>query len=311
MKVESLEEMNMDSEDELNFHSEEEMNMDSGEELLFDSKEEMNSGVEEMLEFDSNEEFELESIEELKVESLEELKAETKKKLEEMVIEDVDSIRMTGKVVEIKDSKFFDKSLLKIVALFVLMIGFISLFLGVVFSIFSNYSGDNIKDDENNKLISVDNSNGFSSDSDSSVVFDGTSNYDVYYDIRGKFNIDIPNEFKEVLEGSNSVDYYYGEKYYDFSNNCSFSLKKILGYSSAEGLAKAMANYYRVDDIQIKDINGIKWYYFNYGSVTNIDIYITELYSDVFIFEYDVGNNCDKNVCNKYRNSIINSVSYK
>jgi len=149
-------------------------------------------------------------------------------------------------------------------------------------------------------------------DSNSVVKFGGQLYYDPVENIYNTFDIDIPSEFNEVLVGSNNVDYYIETIPNDYYSRCSVELKEVLNYNKAEDLVSGMAVYYGVDeDVVIKNINNIKWYYFKYDGFMNSNVYITEKNNVVYKYEYGCGENTNKDICDLYKDKIINTVKFK
>lgn len=122
----------------------------------------------------------------------------------------------------------------------------------------------------------------------------------------------MPKEFVPFFENDPSIGVKIETVPDSFLGRCSLELKIVLYYSSAEDLAKQMADYYSCSEtLTIKEINGIKWHYFYDDGMITSDYYLTEKDSKVYMFQYSIGKEADKNICEPYRTSIINSVSYK
>lgn len=209
------------------------------------------------------------------------------------------------------------------VVLFIL--GIILVFCGAGLTIFDDFSenkklnNDNIEEkkdsneveDENIDSDIIDDFYEFTDDT-TSGKYNGTMWFNPMSKIKDIFNIDVPSQFEDVFVG-NGVDKKLITNTSGTFNYCRVSFKEVKNYTSSKQLAEEMAEYFSAfDSLTQKEINGIRWQYFYYPNIIgNSDYYLTDLDNKVFIFEYEIGSDADVNVCEPYRNSIINSISYK
>lgn len=175
----------------------------------------------------------------------------------------------------------------------------------------------NVTDNNNpNNNPSNDDSNNISNDSNENYTFDGVISYNTGININNTFNVTIPSGFSE--------DSFWGSSDYHFSyeldsnqtfGDCKFSFYSPNGYKNAESLAKAMQKYYVKNSLETSvttaKINNINWY-----SFSNVDSFSTEYYylmskdDKVYVVSYESGKD-NLDICNSYKDSIMNSISLK
>lgn len=197
-----------------------------------------------------------------------------------------------------------------------LIISMITGTVGFFKDIFSNIKW-NVTDNNNpNNNPSNDDSNNISNDSNENYTFDGVISYNTGININNTFNVTIPSGFSE--------DSFWGSSDYHFSyeldsnqtfGDCKFSFYSPNGYKNAEGLAKAMQKYYVKNSLETSvttaKINNINWY-----SFSNVDSFSTEYYylmskdDKVYVVSYESGKD-NLDICNSYKDSIMNSISLK
>lgn len=267
---------------------------DSIEELNFDSSDQMK--------FDSKDIFETDTKEMLKVDSIEELEIYN---TNSTINKEVVNVSKSTTNINNLDNELVHKNNNKnMIAIIIISVIIICIFGVLVFFLLDDYSKDNYIENEDivDKVV-VNNDD---------VKFDGQLYYDPIGNIHDIFNINIPSTFTDVLQGSNNVDVYIETIPNDYYSRCSVELKKVLDYTSASDLANGMAVYYDVvDTLTTKEINGIQWQYLKYEGYMNSEIYITEKDGSVYKYEYGYGKNANMDVCKLYRNTIINTVSFK
>lgn len=136
--------------------------------------------------------------------------------------------------------------------------------------------------------------------------------YEPSKQITDVFNITVPIEFIDMMEGNNNIVKELMGNIDGIFNSCKVELAEVINFNDANLLAKSMSKYHNADvTLTTKKINGIKWYNFQYESLGTNDMYITDKDGHVFVFVYEVGRDANKEVCNQYMPEIINSVSYK
>jgi len=143
-------------------------------------------------------------------------------------------------------------------------------------------------------------------------TFDGVLSSDTSIKISDEFTIIIPNNFEEgMMNDENSYDYEYSSDSGGF-NTCSFSLKAINGYSTAENLITQMATYYTNNNrIETASINNIEWSWFSYpGSFGTSYYYATTKNNKVFLFQYEIEDDAPSD-CESYKDQVITSINSK
>lgn len=204
------------------------------------------------------------------------------------------------------------------IALIISMItGTVGFFKDILSNIKWNVTDNNNNtNNTNNNNTSNDDSNNISNDSNENYTFDGVISYNTGININNTFNITIPSGFSEDSFWGSS-DYHFN---YELDSNqtfgdCKFSFYSPNGYKSAEGLAKAMQKYYVKNSsetsVTTTKINNINWFNFS-----NVDSFSTEYYylmskdDKVYVVSYESGKN-NLDICNSYKDSIMNSISLK
>lgn len=197
-----------------------------------------------------------------------------------------------------------------------LIISMITGTVGFFKDILSNIKWKVTDNNNPNNNPSNDDSNNISNDSNENYTFDGVISYNTGININNTFNVTIPSGFSE--------DSFWGSSDYHFSyeldsnqtfGDCKFSFYSPNGYKSAEGLAKAMQKYYVKNSLETSvttaKINNINWY-----SFSNVDSFSTEYYylmskdDKVYVVSYESGKD-NLDICNSYKDSIMNSISLK
>ena len=197
-----------------------------------------------------------------------------------------------------------------------LIISMITGTVGFFKDILSNIKWKVTDNNNPNNNPSNDDSNNISNDSNENYTFDGVISYNTGININNTFNIAIPSGFSEDSFWGSS-DYHFN---YELDSNqtfgdCKFSFYSPNGYKSAEGLAKAMQKYYVKNSLETSvttaKINNINWY-----SFSNVDSFSTEYYylmskdDKVYVVSYESGKD-NLDICNSYKDSIMNSISLK
>ena len=71
-----------------------------------------------------------------------------------------------------------------------------------------------------------------------------------------------------------------------------------------------MSKYYKTKKPKELQINSITWYYISYEDNDKFNIYLTTRNKRVYMYEFREEKNADSTYCEKYNESIINSIFY-
>lgn len=142
--------------------------------------------------------------------------------------------------------------------------------------------------------------------------FNGILIYETKNNINDIFNITIPNEFKIDTSNNNIISAKLETNKSSKHKSCILSINEISNYSSSEQLSELMTKYYSVTKpLTIKEINGIKWYYFQYDLFGENDVYLTQTDNKLYIYKYITEKDAEKQICSNYEMTITNSISLK
>lgn len=154
--------------------------------------------------------------------------------------------------------------------------------------------------------------NDTSDDDKNSDEYNGLLSFEASKQITDIFNITVPDEFISTFENNNSIDKSLETDGEGIFNECSVELKEIINFNNAESLATSMMKYYGVEsELVTTEINNITWYNFQYENLGINDIYLTQKDKHIYIFTYQIEKDANKEKCQQYMPSLINSVSYK
>lgn len=203
-------------------------------------------------------------------------------------------------------------------------LGFILLILGVILIVAGIASSfilpkeESMKEDNTqNETTNNDNSSNEITDNsgfktDILTEYNGILQYDMNELITDKFNITIPTEFVNSDTDSNYIEKELETDGQGIFNSCTIKLSQIINFNDANLLATSMAKHHSADaTLTTKEINGITWYNFQYEHLGMSDTYITEKDGKIYLAEYVIEKDANKDVCTQYKDSIINSISYK
>ena len=144
----------------------------------------------------------------------------------------------------------------------------------------------------------------------SDKYFNGVISYNNKHNIYDVFKMNVPDDFK-VTSDSNilkaTVNTNLGELY----ASCRVSFSSIKGYSSSKNIADKMKDFYSGENYIVKNINGITWYSFRHNLGQTTDIYVTEFNNKVYLYQYTIEQNANKDLCSEYNAQIINSILLK
>ena len=143
-------------------------------------------------------------------------------------------------------------------------------------------------------------------------VSTGVITYDTV-DLSKKINISLPEVFVETEKSNTKYKYSYnfddnGNACSENCNSCEVTLSTVKGFRTAEQFAKAWSEY---QNVSMSDItfNNIKWYTFNYEFLGNNIDFVTDKSLKLYYLNIkDLSNN---NMCKKYIEQILSSISFK
>ena len=117
--------------------------------------------------------------------------------------------------------------------------------------------------------------------------YNGWMSYEPSKSILNTFNIVIPDGFTNDIGifDVGSLNVYLDTNPDQIFSKCEISFGEIINYKMpARDLAQQISEYYGVENGVIEgEINGIKWYYFNYNFFGTVDAYLTERKSFIFL----------------------------
>lgn len=130
-------------------------------------------------------------------------------------------------------------------------------------------------------------------------------------DVTEKFNVTIPKEF--IKDSQRSIYYSYETKPSEVFSKCEFHFGAVDKFSDSKALIESMAKYSKASNtVSSSMINDINWDTFAENNPFG-QTYYYALKKDgvVYLANYQIGKEADKNVCRQYQNAIINSISNK
>ena len=140
--------------------------------------------------------------------------------------------------------------------------------------------------------------------------FNGVISYDTSIIIKDEFSVDIPSEFKEnMMNGNYSYDYEYVTE----NNNCQFRMLALEGYTSDKKFIEEIKDYQK-DNKPVLDkitINDKAWYRLYYKNPSDEYWYAYTKNNKVYLIKYMILKDDDNKQCQKYQDTIINSVIEK
>ena len=136
--------------------------------------------------------------------------------------------------------------------------------------------------------------------------------YNENINIGSKFNISVPEVFSNK-SSSYKYDYLY-ENAHQVFNDCKISIGEISNYKDSSKFIDSLVKYYESNSpsgVVKVNVNNINWNHFSYtGSFNTTYLYITSKDSKIYLLEYEIQNNADED-CINYKDSVINSISFK
>ena len=144
---------------------------------------------------------------------------------------------------------------------------------------------------------------------DTSGPYKGIMSYGPEGNVTTNFSLTVPSVFER-----DGIDYTYDTGGTETFNECEFSFNVVNGYTSANTLSKEMSEFYFDDNVvENKIINGITWHSFSDSNSINKTYYnLTDRNNKVYLAKFEIGTGVENpEVCQKYYNEIMNSISYK
>lgn len=139
--------------------------------------------------------------------------------------------------------------------------------------------------------------------------FDGKIEYEENININKYYQIVMPEE----IISSNSNTNITGNiktNHLDSESNCNYKFNILKDYIDAKDLANQMSKYYKTKKPKELQINSITWYHISYEDNATVNLYLTTRNKRVYMYEFREEKNADSTYCDKYNNSIINSIFY-
>ena len=141
--------------------------------------------------------------------------------------------------------------------------------------------------------------------------YDGTFVYNSSIKILDIFKITIPDKF---IKEDNEFSYSYKSSDDNINSTCKFQFNALKMYDDDTKLIQQMNQYYIAfypSKVSNEKINNITWNWFSFNDVQGKKYYYATLYEKrVFLFSYEVFEEADKD-CEKYRDQIIKSISFR
>ena len=139
--------------------------------------------------------------------------------------------------------------------------------------------------------------------------FDGKIKYEENIDINKYYQIVMPEEI--ITSNSNTnITGNIKTNPLDSKSSCNYKFNILKDYIDAKDLANQMSKYYKTKKPKELQINSITWYYISYEDNDKFNIYLTTRNKRVYMYEFREEKNADSTYCEKYNESIINSIFY-
>lgn len=142
------------------------------------------------------------------------------------------------------------------------------------------------------------------------------NNFVISYDysavINDKFSITIPEGFEEGLFNDEySLEYEYETDKDKIFNSCEFSFSAIDDYTSLDKFNTDFKEGYMLDESTKKTINNLDWIIYTEENFDKTYYAITEKDEKVYLFEYSIEEDANKETCENYYNQILSSIKSK
>lgn len=139
--------------------------------------------------------------------------------------------------------------------------------------------------------------------------FDGKIEYEENININKYYQIVMPEEIISSNSNTNITGNIKTNPL-DSESNCNYKFNILKDYIDAKDLANQMSKYYKTKKPKELQINSITWYHISYEDNATVNLYLTTRNKRVYMYEFREEKNADSTYCDKYNNSIINSIFY-
>lgn len=139
--------------------------------------------------------------------------------------------------------------------------------------------------------------------------FDGKIEYEENININKYYQIVMPEEIISSNSNTN-INGNIKTNPLDSESNCNYKFNILKDYIDAKDLANQMSKYYKTKKPKELQINSITWYHISYEDNATVNLYLTTRNKRVYMYEFREEKNADSTYCDKYNNSIINSIFY-
>lgn len=139
--------------------------------------------------------------------------------------------------------------------------------------------------------------------------FNGKIQYEKNININKYYQIVMP---EEIISSSSNTNIIGNIKTNPLAgeSTCNYKFNILKDYIDAKDLANQMSKYYKVKKPKELQINSITWYHISYEDNVKVNLYLTTRNKRVYMYEFSEEKNANSTYCEKYNNSIINSIFY-
>ncbi len=142
--------------------------------------------------------------------------------------------------------------------------------------------------------------------------FKGDLAIDENANINANYEIIVPNEISTSTSSEHGILAGIKTDPNDNFSNCHYRFNVLKDYSDPKNLAEQMTNYYNIKKKpELLQINSIAWYHITYENNGTVNLYLTSRNKKVYMYEFREEKNANKESCQAYNDSILNSIYYK
>lgn len=152
-----------------------------------------------------------------------------------------------------------------------------------------------------------------SSNTKINTEYNGVLSFKTDININDYFELSMPQEFESVAKYQYNIDYEYISKKTSGFVKCEFTLGAVEDYTNSSKLINEMANFNDSNNtISTVKIKGITWNTFETTSGLGTSYYYaTTKNGTLYLMEYDIGSDANKEQCTTFKKQIIDSINYK
>lgn len=142
--------------------------------------------------------------------------------------------------------------------------------------------------------------------------FKGDLVIDENANINANYEIIVPSEISTADSSEHGILAGIKTDPNDNFSNCHYRFNVLKDYSDPKNLAEQMTNYYNIKKKpELLQINSISWYHITYENNGTVNLYLTSRNKKVYMYEFREEQNANKESCQAYNDSILNSIYYK